>query len=345
MLNNIEIGSRLIGDGEPCYIIAEIGSNHNHSYDMACDLIKAAADAGADAVKFQTFKAKEHYSKFAPGFSYLDGQDTHELIASLELDRSWQKQLKAYAESCGVDFFSSPCDSEAIAELAELDVPAYKVASFDLTDDRLITEMAAVGKPIILSTGMATWMDIQIAVDAAKTAGNNDIILLQCTSLYPAPDALSNLQAIATLKNTFGLHAGYSDHTEGDHICIAAVALGAKVIEKHFTLDRSLPGPDHAFAIEPKGFSEMVRKIRAVESGMGDGIKAGPREEEMEMAEKGQRSLHARKNIAAGEVITEEMLVTKRPGLGIAPAMRKHVVGRIAKEDIRADQWVTWDKL
>ena len=339
----LDIGGRLVGDGQSCFVIAEIGSNHNHDYGLACKMIEAAAQTGVDAVKFQTFQAASHYSKKTPGFGYLNNADTHELIRSLELDRSWQAKLKLHAEACGVAFFSSPCDSDAIAGLAKLNVPAYKVASFDLTDDLLIGEMAAVGKPLILSTGMATWADIQFALDAAKKSGNDQIVLLQCTSLYPAPARLSNLHAMAAMRAAFGTLVGYSDHTMGGHIILAAVAMGACVIEKHFTLDRSLPGPDHRFAIEPHEMKELMKQIREIESAAGDGIKNGPRQEELEMAEKGRRSLHARHSIAAGKKITADMLVVKRPGLGIPPALRDHVVGRIARREIDADDWITWD--
>lgn len=339
----VDIGNRKVGDGQPCFIIAEIGSNHNQDFDLARRTIDAAAQSGADAVKFQTFRAAEHYSAKAPGFSYLNNQDTHQLIRSLELNRSWQSGLKRHAEDAGLEFFSSPCDSDAISGLAQLNVPAYKVASFDLTDDLLISEMARHGKPMILSTGMASWMDIQLAMNAVKSTGNEQVILLQCTSLYPAPANLSNLRAMASMRSAFDTLVGYSDHTEGDHIVLAAVALGACVIEKHFTLDKDLPGPDHAFAIEPDALADMIRRVREVEAGIGDGTKNGPREEEAEMAEKGRRSLHARVNISKGQTISADLLVIKRPGLGIEPFLKNNVVGRVAKRDIEADEWITWD--
>ena len=343
--NTLSIGGTPIGDGCACYVIAEIGSNHNQDYDLARKLIDAAVEAGVDAVKFQTFRASEHYSTKAPGFSYLDGVNTHDLIRSLELNRSWQSGLQQHAVDQGVAFFSSPCDSDAIAGLAALDVPAYKVASFDLTDTRLVAEMAAVGKPLILSTGMATWMDIQVALDAARGAGNEQLLLLQCTSLYPAPAHLSNLRAMASMRAAFGTLVGYSDHTMGDNIPLAAAAMGACMIEKHFTLDRTLPGPDHPFAMEPHELRALMSKLRDIEAAMGDGLKNGPRVEEREMAEKGRRSLHARVRIAAGQKITAADLVTKRPGLGISPSLMDHVVGRVAKEAIDADQWITWDMI
>lgn len=341
----LRIGNREVGDGRPCYVIAEIGSNHNQDYDLARRMIDAAARSGVDAVKFQTFRAIDHYSKKTPGFSYLKNIDTHGLIKSLELDRDWQAGLKEHAQGNGVDFFSSPCDSDAIQGLAALDAPAYKVASFDLTDDVLVSEMAAVGKPLILSTGMATWSDIQSALDAARGAGNEQIVLLQCTSLYPAPSHLANLRAMASLRAAFGVLTGYSDHTQGDHVALAAVAMGACMLERHFTLDRSLPGPDHSFAIEPDEMTAMMQRIREIEAAMGDGIKNGPRPEELEMAQKGRRSLHARRRIAAGEVITGDMIFAKRPGLGILPALKPHVLGRTARVEIDEDQWITWEML
>lgn len=341
----LEIGDRKVGDGYPCFVIAEIGSNHNQDFDLARRMIDAAADAGVDAVKFQTFRASSHYSKKSPGFGYLDYVDTHELIRSLELDRSWQSDLKQHAEDRGVIFFSSPCDSDAIVGLAELDIPVYKVASFDLTDDSLVSEIAAIGKPMILSTGMASWMDIQFALDAARNKGNDQIILLQCTSLYPAPVHLTNLRAMSSMRSVFGTLVGYSDHTIGNHISLAAVAMGACIIEKHFTLDRTMPGPDHAFATEPDEMREMMQRIREIEAAFGNGLKNGPHQEELEMAEKGRRSLHARVPIAKGQVITAEMLVIKRPGMGIPPLLKAQVIGRTARKNIDADQWITWDML
>ena len=345
MLERIEIGGVPVGDGQRCFVVAEVGSNHNRDFDLARRLIDAAAEAGVDAVKVQTFRADSHYSRKSPGFTYLEGVDTYSLIKSLELDRSWHEPLKEHAEARGLVFFSSPCDPEAVAELEALDVAAYKVASFDLPDIDLIRLMAETGKPVILSTGMADWMDIQRAVDACRDAGNNAVVLLQCTSLYPAPAELSNLRAMAAMRAAFGTLVGYSDHTRGDHVALAAAALGASVIEKHFTLDRTLSGPDHRFAIEPPEMGEMMRRLREVEAALGDGAKAGPRQAEREMFEKGRRSLHARVPIAKGTTIAADMLTVKRPGLGISPSLRDKVVGRRARTDIDADQWITWDMI
>lgn len=344
-MTHVTIGAREVGDGRPCFIVAEIGSNHDQDFDKALRLIDAAADAGVDAVKFQTFRASQHYSRRTPGFSYLGGQDTFALIESLELDRSWQGRLLQHANERGVEFFSSPCDVEALAELDALGVPTHKLASFDLPDVGLVAAMARTGKPIVLSTGMATWMDIQLALDAMAAEGNDQAILLQCTSLYPAPPALANLRAMASMRAAFGTLVGYSDHTMGDTVCVASVALGACFIEKHFTLDRSDAGPDHSFAMEPDELAVMVHRIREVEAAQGDGRKAGPRPEEAEMAEKGRRSLHAAVDIPAGAAIDDAMLVVKRPGLGISPSLRPQVVGRHARRVIEQDEWITWDAL
>ena len=342
----IEIApGRWVGAGEPCFVIAEIGSNHNHDLELAKQLITVAADAGADAVKFQTFKAKSHYSKKAPGFSYLSNANTFNLIQSLELNRDWHLPLKQFSENLGLVFLSSPCDQEAISELTALGTHAFKVASFDLSDLELIRQMARTGRPVILSTGLANWMDIQRAVNTCRQENNQKIILLQCTSLYPAPAHLSNLGAMHVMRDAFDVLTGYSDHTDGDHVCLAAVALGACIIEKHITLDKSLPGPDHPFAMEPEPLREMVAKIREVESSLGDGAKTGPREEEREMFDKGRRSLHARIRIPQGTMITSEMLTTKRPGLGIEPHFIEILQGRVARTDIEEDQWITWDMI
>lgn len=346
MKNLISVGQRLIGDGQPCFIIAEIGSNHNQDFDLAIEHIDAAIDAGVDAVKFQTFKAESHVSKYAKMPSYLmEGESVQGLLQTLELNRSWQQPFQDYCNNKGIIFFSSPCDYDAVDSLEEIGVTAHKVASFDLPDLDLIEYIAKTGKPIILSTGCADWMDIQRAVDTCRSAGNENVILLQCTSLYPAPAELSNLRAMTTMRSSFRTLTGYSDHTIGNTVPMAAVALGACMIEKHFTLSRKLPGPDHSFAIEPHELKDLVQQIRLVEAAIGDGVKNGPRPEEMEMAEKVRRSLHASQDISKGERITVEMLCTKRPGSGISPFLRDQVIGRTAKRDILADEWISWDMI
>ncbi len=343
MLTEFKIGGRMVGDGHPCFVIAEIGSNHNQDFDLALRMIDAALEAGADAVKFQTFNAKKHVSSRAESPSYLAERNIQALLRSLELNRDWQAALQTHAQDQGGIFFSSPCDVEAVDGLEAIGAPAHKVASFDLPDTDLIGHIARTGKPVILSTGLADWMDIQRGIDAVAAAKNDKLVLLQCTSLYPAPIGLSNLKAMATMRSTFNVLTGYSDHTLGDTAVCAAVARGACMIEKHFTLDRGLPGPDHNFAMEPHEFAAMMTKVREIESALGDGLKNGPRDEEKEMAVKVRRSLHAAQTIKAGEVVTAEMLCIKRPGHGLPPHLRDQVVGRVAKRTIEADEWIVWD--
>tara|TARA_B100001057_G_scaffold231301_1_gene231556 strand:+ start:9325 stop:10368 length:1044 start_codon:yes stop_codon:yes gene_type:complete len=341
----LNIGDKKVGEGHPCFFIAEIGSNHDHDYEKAIKLIDLAAEAKVDAVKFQTFKADEHYSKLAPKFEYLKGKDTYSLIESLEINRDWHAPLKEYCESVGLIFISSPCDYEAVDQLAEIDMQAYKVASFDLPDTLLIKKIAQKSKPIILSTGMANMEDIRLAVNTSLEAGNSDIALLQCTSIYPAPSKLSNLNAIKNMKDEFNLVTGYSDHTMGNHICLSAVSMGASIIEKHYTLSRNSEGPDHGFAIEPDELKLLMIQLREVEEAMGDGIKDGPREEELDMFKKGRRSIHAAKFIKNGEKIYKEMLVIKRPGLGLHPKHLDEIIGKKTKRDIKEDEWITLDAL
>jgi sialic acid synthase SpsE len=340
---DIKIKDRSVGHNSPCYVIAEIGSNHNQDWNLALRMIDAAAEAGADAVKFQTFKAEKHVSKFAKMPSYLmEGESIQDLLLTLELNREGQKPLLDHAEAAGVHFFSSPCDFEAVDQLAEIDAPAMKVASFDLSDLGLISHIAGKKKPVILSTGLADWMDIQRGVDACRGQGNQDLVVLQCTSLYPAPVDLSNLRAMATMREAFGVLTGYSDHTMGDTVSCAAVAMGACMIEKHFTLSRDLPGPDHSFAMEPKEFAQFMTRVREIESAFGDGVKNGPRGAEHEMATKVRRSIHAARDIKCGDALSKEMLVVKRPGMGIAPYQAEQLIGRVARQDIPADHWIDW---
>ncbi len=346
-LQTINIGNRAVGFGKPCYIIAEAGSNHNNDFETAKRLIEAAAQAGADAVKFQAFKAKHHYSKFTPAFSYLlekkIATSTYDLIKSVEINREWHADLMAYAKACNITFLTSPCDREAIDQLHQLGLPAFKLASFDLPDTTIIRYMAALKKPIILSTGMADYADIERALQVCRLVGNNEIFLLQCTSLYPAPAQLANLKAIKTMQQAFGVPVGYSDHTVGDHIALASVVWGACMIEKHFTLSRQQQGPDHFFAIEPHELKAMIQKIRDIEAAMGDGIKHGPALEEQEMFQKGRRSVHVTRNIKAGQVISADDLCIKRPGLGISPTNLEALVGMVVQHDIPEDHWITWE--
>ena len=334
---------RIIGEGSPCYIMVDIAANHNGDLDTAKELIRKAAEAGADAVKFQTYRAEELYSKKTPQFS-RDAMKPYDLIKKVQHPREWIPQLFEYAKDCGIDFLSSPFDFDAVDLLDDAGVGLFKVASPEIVDLRLIKHIAAKGKPVILSTGMASLEEIEEAVEAARSTGNGNIALLHCSTCYPSPAHIVNLKAMVTLRNTFGLPTGFSDHTLGWHIPVAAVALGACIIEKHFTLSRGQEGPDHGFSIEPDELKLMVEQIRDIEKALGNGIKK-VYPEELENYEKGRRSLIARTDIPKGTIITESMLTVKRPGYGIKPKYFDDVIGRTAGVDIYEDDILMWDML
>lgn len=334
---------RKIGEGSPCYIMVDVAANHNGDIDTAKELIRKAAEAGADAVKFQTYRAEDLYSKKTPQFS-RDPMRPYDLIKKVQHPREWIPELFEYAKSCDIDFLSSPFDCDAVDLLDRTGVGLFKVASLEIVDLRFINYIAAKGKPVILSTGMASLEEIEEAIEAARSTGNNNIALLHCNTCYPSPVHIVNLKAMETLRNTFGLPTGFSDHTLGWHIPIAAVSLGACVIEKHFTLSRKQEGPDHCFSIEPEELKLMVRQIRDIENAMGDGVKKFfP--EESENFEKGRRSIIARTDIPKGTIITESMLTVKRPGYGIKPKYFDDVIGRTASVDIYEDDILVWDML
>lgn len=337
----IKIGNKLIGAGEPCFIIAEAGSNHNGSLEQAKKLIDVAVASKADAVKFQIYKAESLYSRYTPEFSYLKGQNVYELIKSIETPREWLKELAGYCEDRNITFLATPFDFEAV-DLLDKYAPAFKIASFEITDLELLQYAARKGKPMIISTGMANLCEIEDAITAIKSVGTEDILLLHCNSLYPTPVEAVNLKAMETMRTAFKVPIGFSDHTLGIHIPVAAVAMGACVIEKHFTLSREMKGPDHSFAIESAELKELVRCIREVEKAKGTGIKKKS-ELEGEVYEKARRSIHAKVDILKETKITRDMLIIKRPGYGIKPKFIDVVVGREAKRDIKEDEWITWD--
>ena len=339
----VKIGNKKIGGKNQTYIVAEIGSNHNRDKKIAKKLIDKAAAAGVDAVKFQTFKAEKLYSKKTPKFS-KDTINPFDLIKSIELPRAWHEELYKYATDRDLHFLSSPFDYEAVDLLDEVRVPAFKVASFEIVDLELLKYIAKKKKPIILSTGMANIEEIEEALSAIRSQRNNNIILLHCNSMYPTPVEIVNLNAIETMSKIFEIPIGFSDHTLGIHIPIAAVAKGAKVIEKHFTLDRRMKGPDHHFAIEPDELKQMVQNIRDVEKAEGTGVKEMAKAEQ-EMYEKGRRSIIAAQDIPKGTKITRELLIIKRPEFGIKPKFLDNVIGKTAKKNIKSDEWITWDMI
>jgi len=342
---HVKIGDKKIGEDEPCFIIAEAGVNHNGSMELAEKLIDAAKDTGADAVKFQTFKAENVVTKTAEKAEYQKGttgkSSQYDMIKELELIEKDFKKLAEYAKKTGILFLSSPFDRESVDLLDEIGVSAYKVASGEITNFPLLKYIAEKGNPIILSTGMATLGEIDDAVRVIEKAGVEDIVLLHCVTSYPAKVEDVNLKVIETLKYAFKLPVGFSDHTLGTTVPIAAASLGAVVIEKHFTLDRGLPGPDHKASLEPDELGEMVAAIRDVEKALGDGIKQ-PTETEEEIKKVVRKSVVAKVGIPEGTAITEDMLDIKRPGIGIAPKFMDMIMGRKAKEDIKKNDIITW---
>jgi len=342
-----EIAGRRVGPGEPAYVIAEAGANHNRDLDTAKQLIDVAATAGADAVKFQVYTGAGLYAAETPRFEYLaDERTPRELLDAIALPRDWLPDLAAYARESGLAFFATPFDAEAVESLAAVGVPAMKIASFELVDLPLIEAAAAVGVPMILSTGMATYGEIEDALAAVEAAGNRQVALLRCASLYPAPAEIMNLRAMATMRIAFGVPVGLSDHTTGVAVPAGAAALGAELLEKHFTLSRSMQGPDHPFALEPDELRDMVAAVREVEAALGNGRIEGPSEAEAgEMYRLARRSIVAAVEIPAGTLITREMLTTKRPGYGIRPKEMDLIVGRTSRLDIASDEVITWDKV
>jgi len=334
---------RKIGKDHPCYIIMDIAANHNGDLDTAKELIRKAAEAGADAVKLQTYRAEDLYSKNTPQFT-KDPIKPYDMIKKVQHPREWIPLLFEYAKGHDIDFLSSPFDYDAVDLLDAAGVEFFKVASPEIVDLGLLKYIAGKGKPMILSTGMASLGEVEEAVEAIMDTGNRKIALLHCNTCYPSPVHIVNLKAMETLNCAFKLPTGFSDHTLGWHIPTAAVAMGACILEKHFTLSRSQEGPDHVFSIEPEELKIMVANIRDVEKALGDGKKK-VYPEEMENYEKARRSLIARVNIPEGTRITEDMLTVKRPGYGIKPRDIGIVTGRIAKIDIKEDDILMWDML
>ena len=312
----IHIAERAIGEQTLPYIIAEAGSNHNGNFDQAKQLIDIAAEAGADAVKFQIFKADEIYSKFTPEFTSMKGQNVYELIQKLETPREWIPRLARYCTRKKTHFLATPFDFDAVDVLKKY-VPAFKIASFEIGDLELLSYAADTQKPMIISTGMASLGEIEDALRAIRSTGNDQIILLHCNSLYPTPTELVNLNAMKTLKDAFKIPVGFSDHTLGLHIPVAATALGACVIEKHITISKNLEGPDHSFALEPHELNTLVSSIRDVALSFGNGIKERSAAED-EAYVKGRRSIHAKVDIPRNTRITRDMLIVKRPGYGLS---------------------------
>ena len=328
-------------------IIAEAGVNHNGSLDLARKLVLAAKEAGADAVKFQTFKAERVAQRNAPKADYqlrnTDGAESQiEMLRKLELPDSAHEELIALCREIGIEFLSTPYNEEDVDFLHGLGVRAFKLASIHCVEPHFLRYAARTGRHLIVSTGMATLNEVAQAVAAIRGVGHEDFTLLQCTTNYPSAVADANVRAIQLLRAEFQCAVGYSDHTQSDVSSIAAVALGATMIEKHFTLDKTMPGPDHTSAAEPAEFAALVQKIRSTEAALGSGLKE-PCAAEMANATNMRRSLVARRDIARGEAIAEAMLTCQRPASGISPLRVNELTGRTAAVSIPAGTRLTWE--
>jgi len=325
MVKAFEIGGRPVGEGAPCFFIAEAGVNHNGELSTAFDLIDGAVAATADAVKFQTFSAARIALANAPKAKYQkDAEEKHEsqldMLRRLELSKQDHERLIEHCRNRRMMFLSSPFDEQSADLLEELDVPAFKIPSGELTNKSFLAHVAHKGRPMIVSTGMATMTEVETAVKTITDNGDPPFALLHCVSAYPASPADCNLKAMDTLRAAFGVPVGWSDHTKGVEVALAAVARGADIVEKHFTLNRTLPGPDHRASMEVPEMVVLMVALRVVESAIGDGIKA-PRATEREVASVARKSLVSAQNLKAGEILTAEQVTTRRPGTGI-PADR-----------------------
>jgi len=334
----INIGERKIGVGYPVYIIAEAGVNHNGDVDLAMKMVDAAADAGADAIKFQTFRAEKLIAKGARKADYQEdgsGEDQLEMIRRFELDEKEFSLLRQHCLERNIEFLSTPFDPESLAILIKMGMKAVKVPSGELNNLRLLEKVRDTGLPVILSTGMGDLNEIERAVRLFRSA-DVPLILLQCTSSYPAPFETLNLMTIKSLHDRFNVPTGFSDHSQGIIAPIVAAALGACVIEKHFTLDKEMRGPDHKASLDPEELRNMISSIRTVERALGDGVKK-PSPQELELAKAARRSVVAAKDIPKGTIVTVGMLTVKRPGTGIPPEELETLIGKRARVDIKAD--------
>ena len=337
----ISLGGRRIGSHQPCFIIAEIGVNHNGSLDLARELVDAAVEAGVDAVKFQTFSSERLAAPNAPQARYqarnIGREISHlEMLKGLELSQADHHELMAYCAD-RVLFLSSPFDEQAADQLADLGVLGFKIPSGELTNHPYLAHIAAKGLPMLISTGMSSTHEVESALAVVRRFGAPPVALFHCVSSYPAPHDEANLRAMVSMKSAFGVPVGWSDHTEGSAAALAAVALGATMVEKHFTLDRSLPGPDHRASIEPAEMGKLVLAIRQVEQSLGDPVKR-PVPSEQDTARVVRKSLHARRPLDAGHILAPGDVVALRPAGGIPPARIDEVVGHCMRVSLATGQ-------
>jgi len=344
-MNTVDIRQRSIGNGST-YIIAEAGSNHNNDLSMAKKLINVAADAGVDAVKFQTFRAETMYPEESGAANYLDTSESlYDLVESMEMPYDWIPELHDHCRRRGVHFLSTPTDRRAVDELEEY-VPAYKIASFTMSHHSFLEYVAKKNKPVILSTGAHEMSEVEEAVETLQSAGLDDLVVLQCVSSYPAPIESMNVRVIERFMREFNLPSGLSDHTLDPTITpTAAVAVGANVVEKHFTLDKNLEGPDHSFALEPEELDEMVSAIRKTESTLGTDEKTVlPVESEMHNI--ARRRIHATADISEDEKLTADNIKILRSGKnenGLAPKFYSEILGMRVREPVSEGQGITWE--
>jgi N-acetylneuraminate synthase len=348
-VGRVAIAGRPVGPGHPCFIIAEAGVNHNGSLALARRLVDAAARAGADAVKFQTFRAERLATSAAPKAAYQKRTTgAHEsqlmMLRRLELSEEHHRQLIAHCGRRGILFLSSPFDEESADLLDALGVPAFKVPSGEITNLPFLSHLGRKRKPVILSTGMSTLDEVRWAVETLRENGCSKLVLLHCVSDYPARPRDANLRAMRTLEAEFGTPVGFSDHTPGREVALAAAALGACIVEKHFTLDRALPGPDHQASVEPGELRALVEGIRTVESALGSGLKV-PARAERGTAAVARKSLVASRDIPAGAVLTPILVAVRRPGTGMPPAALPTILGRRVRRALKAGHVLSWKDL
>lgn len=347
VIKPIKLGRFEIGPERPSFIVAEAGINHNGSLELAHKLVDAAAAANVDAVKFQTFRADTIATRYAPKADYQmcltdPSESQFEMLRKLELSREAHVELMNHCRDVGILFMSTPFDEESADLLEVLGIEAFKIPSGELTNLAFLAHVAGKHKPMIIATGMAHLCEVESAVFVMEDHGNTDLILLHCVSNYPAYPTEVNLRAILTLNRAFRLPVGYSDHTLGNEVALAAIALGACVLEKHFTLDRGLPGPDHQVSAEPAELSQLVKGIRTVEKALGDGRKR-PCDSESKTANMVRRSLVAAVDILEGTILSEELIALKRPGTGLPPAVKPFFIGRKSKNFILAGTMLSWE--
>ena len=325
-------------------IIAEAGVNHNGNIYIAKKLITAAAEAKADIVKFQTFKAKNIVSKYAPKAEYQKettcvSESQEAMLSTLELSQDEHLELIEHCKTCGIQFLSTPFDIDSINFLESIDMPFWKIPSGEITNLPYLIRLAKTGKDIVLSTGMCTLDEVRMAINTLKKYGSGEISVLHCTTEYPTPYKDVNLRAMTMMRDEFNVRIGYSDHTLGIEIPIAAVAMGATIIEKHFTLDKNMEGPDHKASLEPHELSAMVQAIRNIETALGSGIKT-PSPSECKNIDIARKSIVAIRNIQAGEIFDESNITTKRPGNGISPMRWFEIIGKKACRDFEEDELI-----